>query len=61
MYLSHYMDRSARNSCTRSRRYYDIRHSTETGSSQKTAQQEENMQMPSTNSAPKRWKLMRQQ
>ena len=37
MYLSHYMDWSARNSYTRSRRYYDIRHSTETGSSQKTA------------------------
>ena len=43
MYLSHYMDRSARNSCTRSRRYYDIHHSTETGSSQKTAQQKRNM------------------
>ena len=38
MYLSPYMDRSARNSYTRSRRYYDIRHSTETGSSQKTTQ-----------------------
>ena len=59
--LSHYMDRSARNSCTRSRRYYDIRHSTETGSSQKTTQKKKNMQMPSTNSTPKRWKLMKQQ
>ena len=38
MYLSHYTHRSARNSYTRSRRYYDIRHSTETGSSQKTTQ-----------------------
>ena len=37
------MDQSARNSCTRSRRYYDIRHSTEIGSSQRTAQQKENM------------------
>ena len=36
MYLSHYTDRSARNSCTRSRRYYNIHHSTETGSIQKT-------------------------
>ena len=33
--------------------YYDIHHSTETGSSQKTTQQKENMQMPSTNSATK--------
>ena len=38
MYLSHYTDRSARNSYIRSRRYYDIRHSTETGSNQKTIQ-----------------------
>ena len=38
MYLSHYMDRSARNSYIRSRRYYNIRHSTRTGSSQKTTQ-----------------------
>ena len=38
MYLSHYMDRSARNSYIRSRRYYDIHHSTETGSNQKTTQ-----------------------
>ena len=38
MYLSHYMDRSARNSYIRSRRYYEIHHSTETGSNQKTAQ-----------------------
>ena len=38
MYLSPYMDRSARNSYTRSRRYYNIRHRTETGSSQKTIQ-----------------------
>ena len=38
MYLSHYTDRSARNSYTRSRRYYDICHSTETGSNQKTTQ-----------------------
>ena len=29
MYLSHYTNRSARNSYIRSRRYYDIRHSTE--------------------------------
>ena len=51
------MDQSARNSCTKSRNYYDIHHSTETGSSQKTTQQQENMQKPSTNSAPKEWKL----
>ena len=38
MYPSHYTDRSARSNYIRSRRYYDIRHSTETGSSQKTAQ-----------------------
>ena len=42
-------------------RYYDIRHSTETESSWKTTQQKENMQIPSTNSTPKGWKLMRQQ
>ena len=36
MYLSHYMDWSARSNYIRSRRYYDIRHSTETGSNQKT-------------------------
>ena len=56
-----YTDWSARNSCTKSRRSYDIRHSTETGLSQKTAQQKGNMQMPSTNSASKWWKLMKQQ
>ena len=33
----------AKNSCTRSRRYYDTRHSTEIGSSQRTVQQQENM------------------
>ena len=38
MYLSHYMDQSARSSYIRSRRYYDICHSTETGSNQKTTQ-----------------------
>ena len=38
MYLSRYMDRSAKSNYIRSRRYYDIRHSTETGSNQKTAQ-----------------------
>ena len=48
------MDQSARNSCTRSRRYYDTRHSTEIGSSWRTAQQQENMQMLSTNSTPKK-------
>ena len=51
----------SKNSCTRSRRYYDICHSTEIGSSQRTTQQKENMQMLSTNSTPKRWKSMRQQ
>ena len=38
MYLSHYTDRSAKSNYIRSRRYYDICHSTETGSNQKTAQ-----------------------
>ena len=38
MYLSHYMDQSARSNYIRSRRYYDIHHSTETGSNQKTTQ-----------------------
>ena len=38
MYLSRYMDWSAKSNYIRSRRYYDIRHSTETGSNQKTAQ-----------------------
>ena len=37
-YPSHCMDQSAKNSCTRSRRYYDIRHSTEIGSSLRTTQ-----------------------
>ena len=37
MYLSHYMERSARSNYIRSKRYYDICHSTETGSNQKTA------------------------
>ena len=45
---------------TRSRRYYNTHHSTEIGSSRRTAQQQENMQMLSTNSTPKRWKSMRQ-
>ena len=61
MYLSHYTDQSARNSCTKSRRSYDIHHSTEMGLSQKTTQQKENMQMSLKNSTPKRWKLMKQQ
>ena len=38
MYLSRYMDQSAMSNYIRSRRYYDIHHSTETGSNQKTAQ-----------------------
>ena len=38
MYLSHYTDRLAKSNYIRSRRYYDIRHSTETGSNQKTTQ-----------------------
>ena len=38
MYLSRYMDQSAKSNYIRSRRYYNIRHSTETGSNQKTAQ-----------------------
>ena len=38
MYLSHYTDQSARSNYIRSRRYYDICHSTGTGSNQKTAQ-----------------------
>ena len=38
MYLSHYMGRLARSNCTRFRRYYDIHHSTEIGSSQKITQ-----------------------
>ena len=40
---------------------HDTHHSTEIGSSQRTTQQQENMQMLSTNSTPKRWKSMRQQ
>ena len=38
MYLSRYTDRSAKSNYTRSRRYYDIRHSTGTGSNQKITQ-----------------------
>ena len=38
MYLSRYTDRSAKSNYIRSRRYYNIRHSSETGSNQKTAQ-----------------------
>ena len=38
MYLSHYTDQSTKSNYTRSRRYYNIRHSTGTGSNQKTAQ-----------------------
>ena len=36
MYLSRYMDQSAKSNYIRSRRYYNIRHSTGTGSNQKT-------------------------
>ena len=38
MYLSRYTDQSAKSNYVRSRRYYDICHSTETGSNQKTTQ-----------------------
>ena len=38
MYLSRYTDRSAKSNYIRSRRYYDIHHSTGTRSNQKTAQ-----------------------